>query len=155
MKCDEAQALFAAYVDGELSDPKTRSLDEHLAACRKCADELRLICESQAALSCVLDCDAVPRTSLEEFVSAVTSAESEDGITGRIAAFIATPRRALAATIGGSLALTSALLFLAWVSVMIPSTEHRQQTMQSPLQQYRLMIGNADIKEEGELHNGS
>src|SRR5262249_35788439 len=40
MRCDRAQQLLAAAVDGELSLRRRRALDEHLAGCATCRSEL-------------------------------------------------------------------------------------------------------------------
>ncbi len=38
--CEEVRRRLDAYVDGELSDEETRSVEEHLAACERCAEVL-------------------------------------------------------------------------------------------------------------------
>jgi len=40
MRCERAQQLLAAAVDGELSPRPRRALDEHLAGCASCRSEL-------------------------------------------------------------------------------------------------------------------
>jgi len=41
MKCDEVRENLAAHLDGEIEGASRRAVDEHLAACPACAEELR------------------------------------------------------------------------------------------------------------------
>ena len=40
MNCEDYGPMLTAYVDGELSDEDRRRLDEHLAGCQRCRDQL-------------------------------------------------------------------------------------------------------------------
>lgn len=38
--CQEIRRRLDAYVDGELADAEARAVEEHLAACERCAEQL-------------------------------------------------------------------------------------------------------------------
>ena len=41
MNCDEARLLLHALIDGELDAGHAREVETHIAACARCAAELR------------------------------------------------------------------------------------------------------------------
>ena len=92
---------------------------------------------AEESLNAVLAADAVPTKPLDEFVAACTAHPER---LSRWAAFIewlAYPRRAVAATVAGSFAMTAVLLTLTWYgSSVLPSSKTSQPTFQ--LEQYNL-----------------
>lgn len=51
MKCAEARVLFSPYLDGRLNGHQMRHLGEHLAACKQCSGEYRLLGQTQQAVA--------------------------------------------------------------------------------------------------------
>lgn len=51
MKCAEARVLFSPYVDGVLNGHQMQDLGEHLATCKQCSDQYRLLAQTQQAVA--------------------------------------------------------------------------------------------------------
>jgi anti-sigma factor RsiW len=51
MKCEEAEVLLHALIDGELDAGHAREVEEHVAACPHCAARLREFTEMRAAMN--------------------------------------------------------------------------------------------------------
>lgn len=95
----------------------------------KCKKELEFWQAAEESLNAVLATDAVPTKPLDEFIAACTSHPKR---LNRWAAFIewlASPRRAVAATVAGSFALTALLFLLTWYgSSLLPPSKTSQPT---------------------------
>lgn len=156
MKCRDAETLFSAYMDDALTPGEARELDGHLSVCTECSAELASWKASGMALTEVLDCEAVPSKSLEDFVAACTAEAAPPGIFAKMVRYFTAPRHAVVATAAGSLMLTFILLTAIWCSVLIgpPSVQGREQ-MTSPMQQYQLADVLPYFREEGSAENGT
>src|SRR5690349_7682893 len=51
MTCDEADVLLHALIDGELDPARARDVEAHVAACQRCATELRQFREMRQAMA--------------------------------------------------------------------------------------------------------
>lgn len=60
MRCGHAQKLIVAAVDGEITPERRHDLDEHVAACTECRDELRATTALLGALGNLPQEAAVP-----------------------------------------------------------------------------------------------
>ena len=105
---------------------------------RKCAvKELESWQAAEESLKAVLAADAVPTKPLEEFIAACTGHTEQPGKWAAFIEWLASPRRAVAATVAGSFALTTLLFMLIWYgSSVLPSSKTSQPTFQ--LEQYNL-----------------
>ena len=155
MKCKRAQSLFSPYVDEALPTGEVRELEEHLSACEACRAELESWKAAATALSAVLDADAVPRASLEEFVAACRAGRMEHrGWFVSVVEWLSAPRRAVAATVVGSFALTLVLIISVWcVSAVLPMHDNQPQLI-SPQMGSMLSLADMDQAMKGEWQNG-
>ena len=155
MKCKDVQGLFSSYMDKAMSPSETRDLEQHLAECAGCAQELAQWKDAASALTQVLACDAVPRKPLEGFVAACT-AEPETSLLVAIMRLLTSPRHVLASIVAGSVALTSLLLVLVWFAGNgTPSARAEQSPMTTRLRQYEMMLGSMNAPIKRSLDNGT
>jgi hypothetical protein len=155
MKCKETQGRFSEYIDEVLSLSELRDVEQHLAECAECAQELERWKDAASALSQVLARDAVPAKSLDEFVAACTA---EPELTGWAAfvRLITSPRHAVASTVAGSVALTSLMLMLVWVAMNgVPSMRMQPSPMTSPLHRYEMLTEITDTPMKKGYDNGT
>ena len=119
----------------------------------KCKKELEFWQAAEESLNAVLAADAVPTKPLDEFVAACTVHTER---LNRWAAFIewlSAPRRAVAATVAGSFAMTVMLVLIVWFgSMSSPSTDHGYTLV--PQIQYQVVLGDNDQLGKGEMYNG-
>ncbi|HET6454888.1 MAG TPA: hypothetical protein VFI02_10820 [Armatimonadota bacterium] len=102
----------------------------------------------EKALSEVLDADAVPSKPLEEFVAACMA--ERHGRLSALVEWLSAPRRAVAATVAGSFALTSVLLLTILFSAKPPAGQ-RHAHLISPQAQMALGLGSI---QKGDWENG-
>ena len=102
----------------------------------------------EKALNEVLDADAVPTKSLEEFVAACMV--ERRGWWSALVEWLSAPRRAVAATVAGSFALTSVLLLTILFSAKPPAGQ-RHAHLISPQAQMALGLGSI---QKGDWENG-
>lgn len=101
----------------------------------------------EKALNEVLDANAVPTKSLEEFVAACTA--ERPGRWSALVEWLSAPRRAVTATIAGSIAITTILLLGVWCTAVISPPSH-EDDMYLPMRQFA-----SSTSEEGVAGNGS
>ncbi len=157
MKCKETQDRFSEYLDGALMLGELRDVEQHLAECAECAQEISLWKEAASALSGALSCDAMPRTSLEEFVVACTAGtDAPTAEASRFIRWLTSPRHALASTVAGSFALTALLLMLVWTAGNgIGSAHSEQSPAPTMFGQYENIMGLDNAPIERSLDNGT
>jgi len=120
------------YLDEGLSLGEAQDFEKHLSACAGCREQLESWQKAGAALTAALDADAVPSTSLEEFVSACRSGEIQPvGSLGRLVQRLSAPRRVVAATVAGSFALTFALILVFWAASLSTSPLDKELSVYS------------------------
>jgi hypothetical protein len=95
LRCPEAEPLFAGYLDGTLDATGLARLEQHLATCGPCAEELRLVRQGKDWLKLLHDEDmkAAPPAGLADRILARTTGAGQTSATG-IAVSAAAPRPA-------------------------------------------------------------
>jgi hypothetical protein len=142
-------------MDEALPPRELRGLEQHLAECTECAQELAQWKDAASALSHVLLCDAVPTKSLEEFVAAC-AVEPEMTGWAAIVRLLTSPRHVVASTVAGSVALTSLMLMLVWVAMNgVPSMRMQPSPMTSPLHRYEMLTEITDTPMKKGYDNGT
>ena len=154
MRCEQIRRLFSDYLDRVLSPRETRRVEEHLSACQSCGRELEVWRSAGRALSATLDADAVSSLPMEEFLAACMDVDPAPvGWLASLVHWLAAPRRALASTVAGSLALTSVLTLLTWYGFGISQRQPGPQPSAYPGVYGMLSVARADVW-KGEWQNG-
>ena len=102
---------------------------------------------AEKALKEVLDADAVPSKPLEELVAACMA--ERRGAWSSFVEWLSAPRRAVAATVAGSIAITTILLLGVWCTAVMSPSSH-EDNMYLPMRQFA-----SSMSEEGVVGNGS
>jgi len=102
---------------------------------------------AEKALREVLDADAVPTKSLDEFVAACMA--ERPGRVSALVEWLSAPRRAVAATVAGSFMITSMLVALLWCATGMPRVKDHRPTIAYPR-----MCGMLSLAETGQAAKG-
>ena len=103
----------------------------------------------EKALNEVLDADAVPTKSLEEFVAACMV--ERPGRFSALVEWLSAPRRAVASTVAGSFVLTSILILTVLLAADKASEGQRHMRFVSPQAQLAMSLGSI---RKGDWENG-
>lgn len=119
MECDKAKELLSAYLDGEVTEKERHLLEEHLASCKSCRQELEEL-RRIVGLVASLPKEAAPEGFAQRTVASLPAPGT--GAPERLRKFFLRPRWAFAS---GALA-TAALILIAmsllyWPGPGVPS----------------------------------
>jgi len=82
MSCRQTAALADAFLDGELPKEQTLDLEEHVAACETCTEQIRFGAALRASTRHVVRADAMQSAGFESRLSSALRAERERLLEG-------------------------------------------------------------------------